>query len=66
MNAVTLPLQFQIGARTLFALPRRLVRLGLSLDDALGAALWRVRRADAVGRNVDALEDGDVALEGGQ
>jgi len=38
MNAVTLPLKFQIGARTLFALPRRLVRLGLSLDDALGAA----------------------------
>jgi hypothetical protein len=31
----TLPLRFQVGARTLAAVPRRLVRVSLSLDDVL-------------------------------
>lgn len=33
--AAPLPLKFQIGARTIAAVPRRLVRLPLSLDDVL-------------------------------
>lgn len=33
--ASPLPLRFQVGARTLFSVPRRLVRIGLSLDEAL-------------------------------
>ena len=33
--AVLMPLRFQIGARTLLALPRRFVRLAWSLDDVL-------------------------------
>lgn len=38
MSAVSLPLKFQLGARTLFALPRRMVRVPLSLEAALGDA----------------------------
>lgn len=33
--AARIPLKFQVGARTLFSLERRLVRVPLSLDDAL-------------------------------
>lgn len=36
---VALPLRFQIGARTLMAVQRRLVRVPLSLDEALGGRL---------------------------
>lgn len=36
--ALRQPLRFQIGARTLFSVRRRLVRVGLSLADALAAA----------------------------
>lgn len=39
MNAVSLPLKFQVGARTLASIRRRLVRVPLSLDDALGGRL---------------------------
>lgn len=35
MTAAVLPLRFQVGARTLAAVPRRLVRVALSLDDVL-------------------------------
>jgi CelD/BcsL family acetyltransferase involved in cellulose biosynthesis len=35
VQALSMPLNFQIGARTLFAIPRRLVRVPLSLDEAL-------------------------------
>lgn len=35
MTAVSLPLRFQIGARTLASIPRRLVRVPLGLEDAL-------------------------------
>ena len=35
MSAVVLPLRFQLGARTLASIPRRLVRVPLSLDGAL-------------------------------
>ncbi|QLC23764.1 GNAT family N-acetyltransferase [Parasphingopyxis algicola] len=34
-SAMTLPLRFQVGARTMFAVRRRLVRIGLSLDEAM-------------------------------
>lgn len=36
-SAIPLPLSFQIGARTMFSVKRRLARIGLSLDDALAA-----------------------------
>lgn len=36
--AAPVPLRFQIGARTLFAIRRRLVRVPFSLDDALAGA----------------------------
>lgn len=35
MTAVSLPLKFQVGARTLATIPRRLVRVSLSLHDVL-------------------------------
>ncbi len=38
MTASVLPLKFQVGARTLAAIPRRLVRVALSLDDVLADA----------------------------
>lgn len=38
MTAVRQPLKFQLGARTLFAIPRRLVRVSLALDEVLGDA----------------------------
>lgn len=39
-SAISLPLRFQIGARTMFSVRRRLVRVGLSLDEAMaGRAL---------------------------
>lgn len=34
MTATTVPLRFQVGARTLFAVPRRLVRVACDLADA--------------------------------
>jgi CelD/BcsL family acetyltransferase involved in cellulose biosynthesis len=39
VTAQTLPLRFQIGARTLASIPRRLVRVPLDLDDALAERL---------------------------
>ncbi len=39
MTAVPLPLRFQIGARTLMAVQRQLVRVPLSLDEALAGRL---------------------------
>ena len=39
MSAVSLPLKFQVGARTLASIRRQLVRVPLSLDDALGGHL---------------------------
>ncbi|MEM8696802.1 MAG: GNAT family N-acetyltransferase [Pseudomonadota bacterium] len=33
--AVSLPLRFRVGARTMFSVRRKLVRIGLSLDDAM-------------------------------
>ena len=39
-SAIPLPLRFQVGARTMFSVKRRLVRVGLSLDEAMaGEAL---------------------------
>ena len=37
--AAPLPLRFQVGARTLFSVRRRLVRVGLSLDEALAGGV---------------------------
>lgn len=45
--AVTMPLRFQIGARTLLSLPRRFLRLAWSLDDVLAG---RTRRLPPLGR----------------
>lgn len=39
MNAVPLPLRFQIGARTLASIQRQLVRVPMSLDDVLAHRL---------------------------
>lgn len=39
MSAVPLPLRFQIGARTLASIQRKLVRVALSLDDAIAGQL---------------------------
>ncbi|OYY89346.1 MAG: GNAT family N-acetyltransferase [Sphingomonas sp. 28-66-16] len=39
MTAVPLPLRFQVGARTLMAIQRQLVRVPLSLDDAMEGRL---------------------------
>lgn len=50
MSATRLPLRFQVGARTLFAVERRLVRVALSLDDALAA---RVPTLPALDRDAD-------------
>lgn len=39
-SAIPLPLRFQVGARTMFSVKRQLVRVGLSLDEAMaGEAL---------------------------
>lgn len=45
--AVALPLRFQIGARTLAAVPRRMVRVPLSLDMALDGRLPALPPLDA-------------------
>lgn len=39
MSATPLPLRFQVGARTLMAIQRHLVRVPLSLDDAMSGRL---------------------------
>ena len=39
MNAVSMPLRFQIGARTLVSIQRQLVRVSLTLDEALEGRL---------------------------
>lgn len=39
LSSTALPLRFQVGARTLASVPRRLVRLPLSLDQALAGAV---------------------------
>ena len=39
MTAVAIPLRFQLGARTVAAIPRRLIRVACSLDNVLGAAV---------------------------
>jgi hypothetical protein len=64
-----LGLAFQLGARTLFRVERRLVRVGLSLDEALSAAAPVLPPLDADGDgylitslNADAL--GAVATQG--
>lgn len=39
MSAISYPLKFQVGARTLFVLHRRLIRIPLSLSDAMRGAM---------------------------
>lgn len=39
MTAVAIPLRFQLGARTVAAIPRRLIRVARSLDDVLRGSL---------------------------
>lgn len=61
MSAATeLPLNFRVGARTLASLPRRLVRVALSLEDAMGGALPAMPPlpADADGYSILSLATG--------
>ncbi len=63
MSATRLPLRFQVGARTLFAVERQLVRVPLSLDEALAArapALPPLDR-DADGYAITSLPDSQLA-----
>lgn len=63
MTAAPLPLRFQIGARTLLSIERRLVRVALSLDDALAArapALPPLEPADH-GHLVTSLPEAHIA-----
>lgn len=41
-SAISLPLRFQIGARTMFSVRRRLVRVGLSLVEAMGGETFEI------------------------
>ena len=50
--AEAVPLRFQIGARTLWSVPRRLHRVALPLDDAIAA---RVPRLPALGGGEDGI-----------
>ena len=63
MSATRLALRFQVGARTIFAVDRALVRVALSLDDALAArapALPPLER-DADGYAITSLPEARVA-----
>lgn len=63
MSATRLALRFQVGARTIFAVDRALVRVALSLDDALAArapALPPLDR-DADGYAITSLPEARVA-----
>lgn len=63
MTATRLPLRFQIGARTLFAVERQLVRMSLTLDEALAArapALPSLDR-DADGYAITSLPETQLA-----
>ncbi|MCJ8155799.1 GNAT family N-acetyltransferase [Sphingomonas sp. LaA6.9] len=71
--AALLPLRFTIGARTLFTVRRRLVRVGCTLDDALAEAPPRLPVCEGEGylvtsmpeRHLDAVRaafSGEIAL----
>ena len=61
-SAIPLPLSFQIGARTMFSVKRRLARIGLSLDDALEAKAIDLPPLDPLdhGYLVTSLPDANV------
>lgn len=63
MSATRLPLRFQVGARTLFAVERRLVRVALSLNDALAARapVLPLLDRDADGYAITSLPEEHVA-----
>lgn len=70
MSAATIPLKFQVGARTLFALPRRLVRVACDLADVRAdrAPALPALPADAHGYLVTSLPErhaGAVAASAG-
>lgn len=46
MTAASVPLRFRVGARTLASVPRRLVRVALSLDDVLAVGAPVLPRLD--------------------
>ncbi|UZK69300.1 GNAT family N-acetyltransferase [Sphingomonas sp. S1-29] len=65
--ALTLPLNFRVGARTVFALPRRLVRIAVSLADAIEGRTPALPPlpAEADGYSILSLPAGDpIALPG--
>ncbi|RJF85456.1 GNAT family N-acetyltransferase [Sphingomonas cavernae] len=59
--ASPLPLRFTIGARTLFAVRRRLVRVGYNLDDVLRAEALRLPPLDGDGYLVTSLPERHLA-----
>lgn len=61
--AESLPLRFQIGARTLASVPRRLVRVGLSLESVLARRLPTLPPLprDADGYALTSLPEADLA-----
>lgn len=70
MSAVPLPLRFQIGARTLASIQRQLVRVPLSLDEALAGQLPQLPPLDraAHGYQITSLPEDRrdaMALAGG-
>lgn len=56
------PLRFTIGARTLFAVRRRLVRMGYGLDDALSETPLRLPPIEGDGYLVTSLPEHHIAL----
>ena len=66
MTAVAIPLRFQLGARTVAAIPRRLIRVARSLDDVLSGALPGLAPlpADADGYLITSLPAGLIGALG--
>lgn len=64
MNAVSLPLRFQVGARTLASIQRQMVRMPLSLDDVLdgGVPVLPTLERGAHGYQITSLPEEKLTL----
>ena len=64
MNAVSLPLRFQVGARTLASIQRQMVRVPLSLDDVLdgGVPVLPTLERGAHGYQITSLPEEKLTL----
>lgn len=62
-SAIPLPLRFQIGARTMFSVKRRLVRVGLSLEEAMAGRAIELPPLDQPdhGYLITSLPDTEIA-----